>query len=144
MQSKLEKILARTRKWQKVQNTRKGKQPNECTFLGGVNENKGECSRSEPLYFLSIYKIPMFVIKRIDQIRCRFLWQGTTSRKKYSLINWRTACLAKEFGGLGILDIKQMNISLLLRWWWKLYRTFHLKENYIHHDMLHNKIRKTI
>ena len=75
---------------------------------------------SIPLYFLSVYKIPKFVIKKIDQIRCRFLWQGTTEKRKYSLINWQTACLAKEFGGLGIIDLTQMNISLLLKWWWKL------------------------
>ena len=29
------------------------------------------------------------------------------------------ACLAKQYGGLGILDLRDMNNALLLKWWWK-------------------------
>lgn len=55
---------------------------------------------SIPLYTLSIFKVPNYVIKQIDSIRCRFLWQGTVrSRKKYALVNWQAACFAKEVGG---------------------------------------------
>ena len=83
---------------------------------------------SVPLYFLSIYKIPDTIIQKIDRIRRRFLWQGNNNgKRKYSLISWQRACFAKEFGGLGILDLKQMNIALLMKWWWKskdpLYRS---------------------
>ena len=68
---------------------------------------------SMPLYTLSIYKLPDHVIKHIDRIRCRFLWQGTVkTRKKYALVNWQVACFAKETGGLGILDLKQMNFNM--------------------------------
>jgi hypothetical protein len=28
--------------------------------------------------------------------------------------------MPRQFGGLGILDLHCMNISLLLKWWWKL------------------------
>lgn len=71
---------------------------------------------SMPLYTLSIYKLPDHVIKHID----RFLWQGTVkTRKKYALVNCQVACFAKDTGGLGILDLKQMNIALLMKWWWK-------------------------
>lgn len=41
-------------------------------------------------------------MKQIDQIRCRFLWQGTDrKKKKYVLLilNKRVSCIAKEFGG---------------------------------------------
>lgn len=60
------------------------------------------------------------MVTQLDRIKCRFLWQGTVpSRKKYSLVNWQVVCLAKEFGGLGILDLRQMNLTLLMKWWWK-------------------------
>jgi hypothetical protein len=41
-------------------------------------------------------------------------------RKKYHLVNWDTVCTAKEKGGLGILNLRRMNISLLTKWLWKL------------------------
>ena len=54
--------------------------------------------------------------------RSRFLWQlAGPSRKKYALLKWSKACLAKENGGLGILNLQEMNISLLLKWWWKFH-----------------------
>lgn len=69
-----------------------------------------------PLYILSIFKIPKYVIQQLDRIRCIFLWQGfSKSMKKYALVNWTLACLSKEVGGLGILDRKQMNVALLLK-----------------------------
>jgi hypothetical protein len=40
--------------------------------------------------------------------------------KKYHLVNWDTVCTAKEKGGLGILNLRRMNISLLTKWLWKL------------------------
>lgn len=39
--------------------------------------------------------------------------------KGNTLISWQISCFAKEFGRLEILDLKQMNLSLLMRWWWK-------------------------
>ena len=35
-----------------------------------------------PLYALSVYRIPLTVIKQIDKIRRRFLWQGNSKNKK--------------------------------------------------------------
>lgn len=70
---------------------------------------------SIPLYTLSIYKIPLTVLKQIDKIRRRFLWQGTSTKKKYSLLDWKAVCIAKQFGDLGILDLRQINLALLLK-----------------------------
>ena len=45
---------------------------------------------------------------------------GRGEKKKYHLVAWKTICLSKTRGGLGIKDITKMNISLLCKWWWKL------------------------
>jgi hypothetical protein len=85
--------------------------------IGGQLTLLNSVLSSIPLYTLSIYKISQTVLDQIDKIRRRFLWQGADgSKKKYFLVNWYRACLAKEFGGLGILDLKQMNIALMLKW----------------------------
>jgi hypothetical protein len=47
------------------------------------------------------------------------LARGSTKRK-YRLLKWEVICKSKKKGGIGIKDIKKMNISLLCKWWWKL------------------------
>lgn len=34
-------------------------------------------------------------------------------------MNWPDLCIDKQFGGMGILDLHQMNCALLLKWWWR-------------------------
>lgn len=68
------------------------------------------------------FRLPQWVINRIDQIRRSFLWaKSTDDAKGISLINWQAACLPKNWGGLGIMNLKLFNMALLLRWWWKAY-----------------------
>lgn len=88
--------------------------------IGGILTLLNSVLTTIPLYALSVYKLPLTVIKMIDKIRRRFLWQGNSKKKKYILLDWYTSRLTKSFGGLGILDLRQMNIFLLLKWWWKL------------------------
>jgi hypothetical protein len=40
-----------------------------------------------PLYMISLYKVLMFVKKRLDSMRCRFFCQGSSHRRKYALIS---------------------------------------------------------
>lgn len=69
-----------------------------------------------PLYALSIYKIPTKVLKQIDKCKCQFLWNGAgINRKTCALVNWKAIYMAIDFGGLGILELNQMNITLLLK-----------------------------
>lgn len=72
-----------------------------------------------PLYWLSIYKLPVNIRQSIDRIRKRFLWSGTNTNKKYHLVAWDQICLNKNQGGLGILNLEKMNISLLAKWWYR-------------------------
>lgn len=76
-----------------------------------------------PIYFMICFKLPKWVLNRIDKGRRLFLW-GRSSRlgRGISLCNWGTVCLPKKWGGLGLSDLYLRNISLLLRWWWKGYK----------------------
>jgi hypothetical protein len=56
----------------------------------------------------------------MDIYRKRLLWNGGSSKNKYHLVKWDTVCTAKNIGGLGILNLRWMNISLLTKWLWKL------------------------
>jgi hypothetical protein len=43
-------------------------------------------------------------------------------KRKYHMVDWDTVCKPREFRGLGVLNTKVMNIALLLKWIWKIYR----------------------
>jgi hypothetical protein len=48
-------------------------------------------------------------------------WEERYCKRKYHLVNWKTVCLPKDHGGLGVLDLEVMNIALLSKWLWKLF-----------------------
>lgn len=77
---------------------------------------------SIPIYHLMCFRVPQWVIRRIDRVRLQFLWRKSEENKRgISLINWTVACTPRIWGGLGLSNLSRVNISLLLRWWWKLY-----------------------
>lgn len=74
-----------------------------------------------PVYYMTCFRLPQWVINRLDKIRRDFLW-GKADGRGISLTNWNATCIPRCYGGLGISDLNLVNISLLLRWWWKAYR----------------------
>ena len=75
---------------------------------------------SLPLYFMSVFRLPKWVLSRIDQLRHVFLWKGEeTVSRFYCLVNWDSVCWSKEQGSLGIKSLEQVNLALLTKWAWK-------------------------
>jgi len=72
------------------------------------------------IYHMSMYLLPKTTSQSLDKQRRNFLWRGNNTRKKYHLVRWEIVCKSKKKGGLGIKDIRRMNISLLCKWWWRL------------------------
>jgi hypothetical protein len=57
-------------------------------------------------FWLSIFPMPSLVIRKIIYICRKFLWTGNIMRNKFALVAWKTICLPKNKGGLGLFDIK--------------------------------------
>jgi hypothetical protein len=72
------------------------------------------------IYQMSMYLIPKTNVERMDKMRRKFFWQGAALRKKYHLVRWSKICKKKKKGGLGIKNLRLMNISLPCKWWWLL------------------------
>lgn len=72
------------------------------------------------IYHMSMYLLPQTTTEKLDRQRRTFFWQGGGQKRKYHLVRWEKICKSKKKGGLGIKDIRKMNISLLCKWWWKL------------------------
>ena len=67
------------------------------------------------IYLMSLFRLPKGVKKRLERIQRDFLWGD----RKVHLINWKTVCLSKEKGGLGIRGLLNLNRALLGKWSWR-------------------------
>jgi hypothetical protein len=64
--------------------------------------------------------MPECVWKKIVSIQRNFLWGGTSEGKKIAWVKWVDVCRPKESGGLGIRNLRFVNIALLTKWRWRL------------------------
>jgi hypothetical protein len=69
---------------------------------------------------LSFLKIPESVINKVIRIQRQFLWGGVKDGRKLCWLSWKAVCRDKKEGGLGVKDIRIVNVSLLTKWRWKL------------------------
>jgi len=73
-----------------------------------------------PIFFLSFLKISAKVLKLVIRIQREFLWGGVRGGRKVSWVKWRKVCQPRGKGGLGVRDVKLVNLSLLAKWKWRL------------------------
>ncbi|MDV3199462.1 MAG: reverse transcriptase family protein, partial [Sweet potato little leaf phytoplasma] len=83
-----------------------------CTLVKAVLD-------SLPTYYFSLYKAPMAVINKLELIRRRFLWGNSQDTRKIHWVAWDKVVQPKVNGGLGLGKLKDMNVSLLSKWWWR-------------------------
>jgi hypothetical protein len=88
--------------------------------LGGRIVLINSVLNSIPLFFMSFLKMPSQVVKAVVRIQREFLWGGVKGGRKINWISWKTVCREKKEGGLGVRDVRVVNISLLTKWRWKL------------------------
>jgi len=96
----------------------------QCEYLssGGKSTLIDSCLSSIPMYTMGVYQLYEGNFQKLDSIRSRFYWQGTSKKRKYHMIKWEALNRPKEFGGLGFLDVRIMNVCLLAKWIDKLER----------------------
>jgi hypothetical protein len=74
---------------------------------------------SLPTYFLSLFTIPISVVRKIEKLQRDFLWGGLGDKFKHHLVGWDTVCTPKEAGGLGVRSLILTNKALLGKWLWR-------------------------
>ena len=73
---------------------------------------------SLPIYYLSMFKMPTGVVRELEWLEASFLWGGNGLKRKVHLMKWAEVTKNMDLGGLGIKRIKDINVSLLFKWWW--------------------------
>ncbi|GKA04617.1 RNA-directed DNA polymerase, eukaryota [Tanacetum coccineum] len=71
---------------------------------------------SMPIYHMSIFKVPMKVLQRMESIRSRFFSGVDLNSKKSIWVKWSNVLCSKEKGGLGMSSLYALNRALMCKW----------------------------
>ncbi|KAJ0836378.1 putative RNA-directed DNA polymerase [Helianthus annuus] len=72
-----------------------------------------------PTYYFSLYKAPVAIINKLEARRRSFFWGSNGDKHKINWVKWDRVCMPKEAGGLGLTPLRDANIALLTKWWWR-------------------------
>jgi hypothetical protein len=71
---------------------------------------------------MGFYLLSEGIHYKMDMGRANFYWESLGSTHKYHMVRWRDLCSPTVFGGLGFVESRARNISLLSKWIMKLER----------------------
>jgi hypothetical protein len=74
---------------------------------------------SMPIYHMSIFKVPMKVVHRMESIRCHFFNGVDSDSKKSIWVKWNNVLTSKEKGGLGVSSLYALNRALMFKCVWR-------------------------
>jgi len=75
---------------------------------------------SIPMYLMGFYLLYEGNHQRMDTARACFFWQEIGKKKKYHMMRWEALSVPKDFGGLGFLETRAMNMALLAKWLFRI------------------------
>ena len=70
-----------------------------------------------PTYYMSLFRVPVGVRKRMDATMRNFFWHGaeTDGTRGQALVKWSTVCRLMAEGGLGVRNLRHTNTALLMK-----------------------------
>ncbi|GJR56585.1 RNA-directed DNA polymerase, eukaryota, reverse transcriptase zinc-binding domain protein, partial [Tanacetum coccineum] len=74
-----------------------------------------------PIYYMSMYKAPMYVINKLEAIRSHFFNGGDPNIRKMTFIKWENVLASKDKGGMGVLSFFALNRALIFKWIWRFH-----------------------
>lgn len=70
------------------------------------------CLASIPRYLISLFKSPMWALELINSHMANCVWSDSEGAHKIHLANWSSIYMKKEFGGMGVLNLQDMNVRM--------------------------------
>nr|GEX41731.1 RNA-directed DNA polymerase, eukaryota [Tanacetum cinerariifolium] len=74
---------------------------------------------SIPLFYFSLFEVPIGVLKRLESCRSNFFRGVEEGSRKVSWFSWDSVVASKDVGGLGMSSFLAMNCALLFKWIWR-------------------------
>jgi hypothetical protein len=94
---------------------------NKYISLEGLIVLLNSVLNSVHVFYLSLFKMPKRAVKKVVGIRKIFLFIGVRGGRKTCWVKWRMVCQPRCMGGLGVRDIKLVNLCLQAKWRWRLF-----------------------
>ncbi|GKA75313.1 RNA-directed DNA polymerase, eukaryota, reverse transcriptase zinc-binding domain protein [Tanacetum coccineum] len=104
----IEKVLCRLSKWKM-----------KSLSIGGRLTLLKSVLGSTPLYYMSMYKVPIQVLNKLESIRYHFFNGVEHNVRKMSFVKWKNVLASKEKGGLGVPSFYGLNRALIFKWIWR-------------------------
>lgn len=80
--------------------------------------------QSIPTYIVQTFIILKSVITKLERIMKNFFWRyGMDKKNHLHLKSWKDICQPREFGGLGIRSIGDMNTARVMKMNWQMQST---------------------
>ncbi|GJU31065.1 RNA-directed DNA polymerase, eukaryota [Tanacetum coccineum] len=76
---------------------------------------------SMPIYHMSIFRVPMSVLRRLESIHSHFFNGHDPNSKRTSWVKWKNVLASKEKGGLGVSSLYALNRGLMFKWVWRFF-----------------------
>ncbi|KAL4558890.1 hypothetical protein LXL04_037094 [Taraxacum kok-saghyz] len=116
------KNMKRIESWKTMEETFKKKMSNwklKTLSIGGRHTIVSNILGNMGNYWLALFPIPKSTAKKLEALRRNFFWGYTSEEQSINWVNWESVCLKKEFGGLGIIALIDINLALLDKWVWR-------------------------
>ncbi|GJX23046.1 RNA-directed DNA polymerase, eukaryota, reverse transcriptase zinc-binding domain protein [Tanacetum coccineum] len=120
--SKVGGLMSRIQSWNEVVDrviARLSKWKMKTLSIGGRLTLLKSVLGSIPIYHMSIFKVLMRVLHRLESIRCHFFNGNDPQGNKPSWVKWKNVLASKEKGGLGVSSLYALNRGLMLKRVWR-------------------------
>lgn len=75
-----------------------------------------------PIFAMCCIRVPFPILDHFEKSGRGFLWYGKDINKHGKfLVKWDVVCLPKKAGGLGVLDLRVQNRTLLIKFLYKIF-----------------------
>jgi len=78
---------------------------------------------SIPVYWMTLYKVPVSVLRLIRTIAASYLWSGNLNNDKIHLVKWEVIARPCSLGGWGIKDLDAFGKALRMKSLWRFLST---------------------
>ncbi|GJX59098.1 RNA-directed DNA polymerase, eukaryota, reverse transcriptase zinc-binding domain protein [Tanacetum coccineum] len=117
LRSKVGGLMSRVQYWNKIVNNLVTRLPNwkmNTLSISGRLTLLKLFLGSMPIYHMSLFKVPIKVLQRMESIRCHFFNDVDHNGKKPIWVKWSKVLASKEKGGLGVSSFYALNRALLI------------------------------
>ncbi|KAG6645741.1 hypothetical protein CIPAW_08G143400 [Carya illinoinensis] len=73
-----------------------------------------------PVHLLSVVHALKAVLSKICNLISNFFWGSSGGKSKHKWINWQWVCKPVREGGMGLRCLEEVQISLLMKFFWNL------------------------